>query len=294
MQKTAFVKAFLLSIVKGIVTGMAVMIPGVSAGSMVMSMGMYDPLMVLISGQGAEKRKALPVMLPFGGGILGGIFLFAFVLEAALARFPFQTCLVFIGLILGGVPMLARQVKGRGFRLSSFVWLLVAVGLMAAMLVLSGRSTADLSLEPSVPHFLLTLLLGFIAAATMILPGVSGSAMMLILGYYYEITGRVADLGTAFAAVDGSAILENLLVFVPFLLGAFAGIVLVAKAIRKLLDTHPLPTYYFLIGLMLASPLTVLAKIEVDYAALTAGSIAFAAVALLAGFAVAYFLSREE
>ncbi len=286
--------ALILNIAKGIVTGMAVMIPGVSAGSMIMSMGMYEPLMVLISGKGKERGSVLPKMLPFGGGLLAGIFIFAFVLKGALTHFPFQTSLAFIGLILGGIPMLIRGVKGHKFTLSCALAFLIAFGLMIAMMVLSGSSTADFSLKPSVPHFLLTVVLGFLAASTMILPGVSGSALMLILGYYYEITGRVADLGTAFGTLNWAGIGENLLVFIPFLLGAFFGIVLVAKAIRRLLDRFPAPTRWALIGLMAASPLTVLAKISVDYSALTVPAYAAAAVLGLIGFAVAYYLSRNE
>jgi len=293
MQKNP-VTVLILCILKGIVTGMAVMIPGVSAGSMVMSMGMYDPLMVLISGKGAEKKKTIPTMLPFGAGILAGIFIFAFVLESALTHFPFQTSLAFIGLILGGIPMLFREVRAFRFRVPSALAFLIAFALMLAMMYFSGQAGGSASLAPSVGNFFLTLILGFIAASTMILPGVSGSAIMLILGYYYEITGRVADLGTAFATLNWSVVGENLLVFVPFLLGAVSGIVLVAKLIRKLLERFPGPTSWALIGLMAASPLTVLAKIEVDYSLLGAGSYLVGALTLAIGFCVAYFLSKEE
>jgi len=284
----------LLAIAKGIVTGMAVMIPGVSAGSMIMSMGMYEPLMVLISGKGAERKSVLPKMLPFGGGVLAGIFIFAFVLKGALSYFPFQTSLAFIGLILGGIPMLIRGVKGHRFTLSCALAFLIAFGLMIVMMIASGSSSADFSLAPSVPHFLLTIVLGFLAASTMILPGVSGSALMLIMGYYYEITGRVAELGTAFGTLNWAGIGENLLVFLPFLIGAFCGIVLVAKLIRRLLERFPAPTRWALIGLMAASPLTVLAKITVDYSALTVPAYIVAALLGLVGFAIAWFLSKDE
>lgn len=284
----------LLNIVKGILVGMAIMIPGVSGGSMVMSMGLYPALLALISGTREERKGTLPVLLPFGIGVLAGIVLFSFLLAAALANFPLQTAMAFIGLILGGIPMLWRQVRGKRVTLSNGLGFFGAVAVMALMLILSARANLDLSLAPSVWHCALALILGFLSASTMIVPGVSGSALMLILGYYYEITGRVKTLSTAIVTANGQQIAENVLVFVPYLIGAVLGIVLTSKAIQRLIQKHPSTTYYTLIGLMAASPAAVLCKITVDYGAVSLPGYLMAALCLAVGFTVAYVLSRDE
>ena len=128
----------------------------------------------------------------------------------------------------------------------------------------------------------------------MIVPGVSGSALMLILGYYYEITGRVKTLSTAIVTANGQQIAENVLVFVPYLIGAVLGIALTSKAIQRLIQKHPSTTYYTLIGLMAASPAAVLCKITVDYGAVSLPGYLMAALCLAVGFTVAYVLSRDE
>ena len=285
-------------IIDGAVIGMAIMIPGVSGGSMIMSMGLYPTLLSFIGGNKQERKKTLPVLLPVVIGLLLGIVAFAYLLKLALGHFPLQTAAVFIGLILGGIPMLTREVRGNRPTFANIIAFLIAVGVMIAMLIFSARANLDLSLKPSVWHFILTIILGFLSASTMIIPGVSGSALMLILGYYIEITGRVKLLTDGIVHFDGAAIGENVLVFVPYLIGAAIGIVLTSKGLKKLLEKHPVTTYYALIGLMVTSPIAVLVKVGNEYG-INWGSIGImswitAVICLLAGFAVAWFLSARE
>lgn len=283
-----------LLVVKGIVTGMAAMIPGVSAGSMVMSMGLYGDLMLLISGGRAEKKSTFSRLLPYGAGLVIGVFAFAFLFKAMLTSYPFQTACVFIGLILGGLPMLWRKVDKKAITPGNIAPFAISVCVIVAMLLLSRNATAANSLAPSVGHFFLTLVLGFFAAATMIIPGISGSALMLILGYYNEITDRVTRLATGFGTLNGAMIGENLLVFLPFLVGAVVGVVLVAKAIRRMIERFPNGTYFALIGLMAASPIAVIAKIDINFAAVGFLGYAVSLVCLVGGFFVAFLLADKE
>ncbi|MDO4567465.1 MAG: DUF368 domain-containing protein [Clostridia bacterium] len=283
----------LLNVIKGFVTGMAVMIPGVSAGSMAMSMGMYSAVLTLVSGKEPERKQTLPALIPYGAGILLGIVAFAFLLMALLTRFPLQTAMVFVGLILGGVPALTRTVKGTRFRLSHAAAFLTALAAMVLLLVFSGGADNANTLEPSVINFVIAMALGFVAAATMVIPGISGSAVMLIAGYYYEVTNSIKELTEGVVTLNGGMVWESAFVLVPFALGAVAGVVLASKLIRRLLERVPVTTCWALIALMAASPAAVLLKIEVDYAAVTWVGYAVAVLCLAAGFAVAYFLSRE-
>lgn len=303
MEKTTvkllkLISRFGIYIIDGIVIGMAIMIPGVSGGSMIMSMGLYPTLLALIGGNKEERKGALPTLIPVVIGLLTGIVAFAYLLKLALSHFPLQTAAVFIGLILGGIPMLTKEVKGQKPTFANIAAFLIAVGVMIAMLVFSARANLDLSLKPSVWHFILTVILGFLSASTMIIPGVSGSALMLILGYYMEITGRVKLLADGIAHLDGAAVGENVLVFVPYLIGAAVGIVLTSKGLKRLLEKHPVTTYYALIGLMVTSPVAVIVKVGGEYG-IEWGSVGVwtwvtAAVCLAAGFAVAWFLSAKE
>lgn len=284
----------ILLIIKGIVTGMAVMIPGVSAGSMIMSMGIYEDLMLLISGRKAEKKSTLPKLIPFVFGVVFGVFLFAFIFKAMLTYYPFQTSCIFIGLILGGIPMIWRNVDRKALSASHWGCFAAAVGVIIVMLVLSRNTSAANSLAPGLITTPLTVVLGFLAASTMIIPGISGSALMLILGYYNEVTDRLTQLASGFATFNWPLVGENVLVFVPFGIGAIIGIVLVARAIRRMLEKFPNGTYMTMVGLMAASPIAVIAKISVDYSAIGLAGYLISAACLVAGFAVSYVLSVRE
>lgn len=279
-----------LLIIKGIVTGMAVMIPGVSAGSMIMSMGLYEDLMLLISGGKAEKKSTLPRLIPFAGGVAAGVVLFAFIFKFLLTNYPLPTSCLFIGLILGGIPMLWRQVDKKHLTVSNIISFAAAVAVVVVMLIVSLHTNASNSLAPSFGHFFLAIILGFLAAATMIIPGISGSALMLILGYYDELITTLTNM------FKGDFI--NILVFIPFLIGALVGVVLVAKAIRKLLDRFPNSTYMCMVGLMAASPVAVIFKIGqkygINYGTLGVPVYLISAVLLAVGFFIAYVLSKKE
>lgn len=284
----------ILLIIKGIVTGMAVMIPGVSAGSMIMSMGIYEDLMLLISGRKAEKKSTLPKLIPFVFGVVFGVFLFAFIFKAMLTYYPFQTSCIFIGLILGGIPMIWRKVDRKVLSAGHWGCFAAAVGVIIVMLVLSRNTSAANSLAPGLITTPLTAVLGFLAASTMIIPGISGSALMLILGYYNEVTDRLTQLASGFVSFNWPLVGENVLVFVPFGIGAIIGIVLVAKAIRRMLEKFPNGTYMTMVGLMAASPIAVIAKISVDYSAIGLADYLISAACLVAGFAISYVLSARE
>lgn len=285
----------ILKIIKGVVVGIAALIPGVSAGSMIMSMGTYGSIISLVAGDKRTRRDMLRALWPFGVGILVGLFAFSFVITFVRGRFPLQTAMVFIGLILGGIPVLVRRVRRQKPTVWNILAFVIMVGLMVLMMVFSRRAGAALSLQPSVLHFILTIFVGFVAVATMIVPGISGSAVMLIIGYYNELTGRLKELATAFATLDGPAILENVLVFVPFLIGAALAVVFVTRGIKKLVEKHPVSTYYAIIGLMVASPITVLAKLDSSvYLTVKPLGVGLCVVCLIAGFAAAMLLSSED
>src|SRR5699024_10621211 len=96
----------LLDILRGIVIGIANIIPGVSGGTMAVSMGIYDKLIGAVTGLFKHFKDSVKLLLPLGIGMAIGIVGFGFLLEYLLANFVLATCLTFVGLILGGLPIL--------------------------------------------------------------------------------------------------------------------------------------------------------------------------------------------
>jgi len=133
--------------------------------------------------------------------------------------------------------------------------------------------------------YILLLLVGMIAAATMVIPGISGSFMLMLIGYYKPIINTISDLASL------NNILDNILILLPFGIGILVGIVLIAKLIELLLAKYPLKTYYGIIGFVIASIITIfLPLVQTSY---TITSIIVGIILLLLGGVIAYKLGDK-
>lgn len=281
-------KEFIVNILRGMVIGIANVIPGVSGGTMMVSMGIYDKLILVLTHFIKRMKEAIALLVPILVGMLLSIAIFAKIFsEFLFPRFPLQTNLFFIGLILGGLPVIYGKVKGNTIRIPQIIafvlFFVMVVGF--ALVGEGGGSSADISF--SVGNMIKLLGIGIIAAATMVIPGVSGSMIMMILGYYNTIIDTINDFINALKAFDIAAMLDTFVVLVPFGIGVLVGIVAVAKLIEFMLKKFPLVTYWAIIGLIVASPFAILIMMEAS---------AVGVVEILTGIvllAVGFFISLK-
>lgn len=257
-------KEFVMNILRGMVIGIANVIPGVSGGTMMVSMGIYDKLILVLTHFIKRMKEAVALLVPILVGMLLSIAIFAKIFsELLFPKFPLQTNLFFIGLILGGLPVIYGKVKGNTIRLPQIIafvlFFVMVVGF--ALVGEGGGSSADISF--SVGNVARLFGVGIIAAATMVIPGVSGSMIMMILGYYNTIIDTINDFINALKAFDIAAMLDTFVVLVPFGIGVLVGIVAVAKLIEFMLKKFPLVTYWAIIGLIVASPFAILIMMEI-------------------------------
>lgn len=285
-------KEFIVNILRGMVIGIANVIPGVSGGTMMVSMGIYDKLILVLTHFIKRIKEAVALLVPILVGMLLSIAIFAKIFsEVLFPRFPLQTNLFFIGLILGGLPVIYGKVKGNTIKIPQVIaFILFFVMVVGFALVGEGSgSSADITF--SVGTVLKLLGVGIIAAATMVIPGVSGSMIMMILGYYNTIIDTINDFINALKAFDIAAMLNTFVVLVPFGIGVLVGIVAVAKLIEFMLKKYPLITYWAIIGLIVASPFAILIMMEVG--AVGVVEILTGIVLLAAGFLISFKLGGE-
>ncbi len=281
-------KEFIANILRGMVIGIANVIPGVSGGTMMVSMGIYDKLILVLTHFIKRMKEAVALLVPILVGMLLSIAIFAKIFsEILFPRFPLQTNLFFIGLILGGLPVIYGKVKGNTIRIPQIVAFVLFFAMVVGFACVGegGGSSADTSF--SVGNVAKLFGVGIIAAATMVIPGVSGSMIMMILGYYNTIIDTINDFINALKAFDIAAMLDTFVVLVPFGIGVVVGIVAVAKLIEFMLKKFPLVTYWAIIGLIVASPLAILIMMEI-------GTVGF--VEIITGvvlLAVGFFISLK-
>ncbi|MDD3253718.1 MAG: DUF368 domain-containing protein [Lachnospiraceae bacterium] len=254
---------FITDMIKGILIGIANIIPGVSGGTMALSMGIYDKLIGAVSNFLKDWKKSLitlfPILIGCGVGIVG----FTYAIEYLLSEHTFVTCMTFIGLILGGIPVLLLQLKRklrecrRSIGLSDVLAFVILFAFAVIMPLLGSDEEVLKTLTATPGTMVILFFIGIIASATMVIPGVSGSLVLMILGYYYGILGSIKNFLEALKAFDIPALSNGFLVLFPFGIGVLLGIFLIAKLITFLFEKYGIQTYCAILGLILSSPFAI-------------------------------------
>lgn len=233
----------LLNILKGVVIGIANAIPGVSGGTMMVIMNVFDKLLgcVTLKVKVIKENLAFLITIFLGAGI--GVLLSAKVLdvlfESEFASVPTQ--FFFMGVVIGSLPMIFREVTAKSkFKPINIIPLIIGTGLIVGVTLLTnvaGENEVAKELSPSM--FVYLLLVAAVSAAAMLMPGLSGSLVMLILGAYETVITAVGEL--------------NILMLIPVALGVVIGLVVCAKLITICLKKFYQGTYCLILGLIVGS-----------------------------------------
>lgn len=262
-------------IFSGIAIGIANIIPGVSGGTIAFVLGIYDKLTESIGNfficSKDERKNYIKFLLPLFTGVGVGILLFARIIEILYKNYPQPTSFFFIGLILASMPVVLKHSKGK---FNPWNLLSLAIGIAIVLFFLQFKEPSNINLvrtEFSTFYYFKLLLCGVVGAAAMIIPGISGSMLLLILGEYYNIL----------SFINGLKIVP--LIFVG--IGIVLGIVLCSKLISYLFENYKNPTIYGILGLVLASILGIWPGFELSNGILNI-------VALISGFIVVYMSEK--
>ncbi len=273
------------NLLKGIVMGIANIIPGVSGGTMAVSMGIYDRMIHCVTHLFKEFKESMKFLIPIFLGIGIALVGLSFIIEPAFAYFPLQTNCLFIGLIVGGLPAVWQKVKGKGIKISYIVPFVLFFAVVVGMAAIGEKEGTAADLSFSVWSVIKLFAVGIIASATMVIPGVSGSMMMLLMGYYNPIVAAIKNFVTALASFDMAGILEGCGILVPMGLGIVVGIFAIAKVIEIIFEKFPIQAFWAIIGLIVASPIAIF--LLGDVGTITVIGILTSIVTFAVGFLVA-------
>lgn len=228
----------------GLIIGVANIIPGVSGGTMAVVLNIYDRLIDAVGTLRKHFKKNLLFLIPIAAGAGIGILLFSTLIKYLLAYYPMPTNFFFLGLVAGSFPMIFRRATSHGFKPT---YLIPAVAAFAALVVITfapsgGQGAVMTQLTPLSAIWLAVC--GAVASACMILPGVSGSMVMMILGVYTTILTAISDF--------------NIPLLIPVALGILLGLFGGAKLIAACMDRFFSATYFAIIGLIAGSIVPVL------------------------------------
>lgn len=252
-------KEKLILFIKGIVLGVAFVIPGVSGGTLAVLMGIYEELIEAASNfykSIADFKKYIMYLLPIGLGVVFSVAVFAKLIKFGLDKAPIITILIFLGMIIGGIPALVRNVKGTKTNLKDMTLMLVGLIIVISMLIFHKSNSNVVLTNMSIGGYITLFLVGAIAAVTMVVPGISGSFTLMLIGYYEPILNLVNDI-TSFKNLG-----PNLILIFIFMLGVFIGIIFISKIIEWCLKHYKRETYYAIIGFVLSSIISVIYEVS--------------------------------
>ena len=245
-------KEFLVNALKGFGIGTAMIIPGVSGGTLALILGIYEKLIYAISHFFRKFKESFVFLLAILIGAAVAFLALSHVISYCLASFLFATVMFFFGAVIGGLPMLFSHVKGAQIRTSYIVIAVITAAVVIGLLFTGEGSNVDLT-TIGFGKFISLILIGAVTAATMVIPGVSGSAFLMTIGYYTPVLNEVKALTS-----HGGNIGHSALVIAPFAVGVLLGIFFIAKLIEWLFKKFEVQTYWGIIGFVIASAVVII------------------------------------
>lgn len=267
----------LINMLKGVVIGVANIIPGVSGGTMAVVMGIYDKIMDSVTGFLKNWKKSSIFLGSLGAGAGLGIILFAKLIKFCLDNYPMPTNYLFIGLIIGTLPLIYVKCTETAVKKKNLIGMVIALLIVMPMgLIAKPESSGNVIAVLDMVNIGKLFGAGFIAAAAMILPGISGSFVLLLLGLYDPIINAVSDF--------------NIPVLVVVALGVIAGFVSMVKIIDSMFKKFPQTTYFIILGLVGGSAVALILKQGFEFN--LSGIVSIFTLAI--GFVIAYIIGKKE
>ena len=225
-------------LLKGFIIGSSMSVPGVSGGTMAILLGIYDKLIGAISNFLKDLKGNIIFLMKFCIGACLGIGTLAFLIKWLLEAFPLPVSFFFLGAVIGGIPALYQKTKAKSLRVSSVLYFLFGLIIVVAI---GFIPTGNLSISSGsgLTHYLMLLVTGIIIALALVLPGISTSHMLLVLGMYDALLTAITEFDLLYIGILGTV--------------TVIGIFLITKPIEWTMNKFPHQTYFMIIGFVLGS-----------------------------------------
>lgn len=244
---------FLLNCAKGIAIGAGAILPGISSGVLCVIFGIYEKLLDSILNFFKDIRKNIKFLLPIFIGIVIGVLSFSKILNYLLFQFPIQTKSIFIGLILGSIPSLLKEVNHKSnFKFHYLIYTLLSFVFGIGSVILENYiSINSISSNFNVVYLILS---GFIMSVGIVVPGISSTIILMLMGVYSAYLSSISSIYFP--------------ILLPMGIGLILGCILFMKLTNFLLNHFYAQTFYTIIGFTLGSIFVLLPNVGFDLSGL--------------------------
>lgn len=239
------IKNSIFRTLKGAAIGVAIIIPGISGGTVAVLLEIYEEMIKAISSLRKEFKKSVLYLLPILIGMIIAFGIMYFPMKYALLYIPLQTISLFAGLMIGSCPKMITDAKKNGFKMINLISLIVPFVFVLGICFIPDMGDVDLSIDIPIINYLLLFIVGVVASYTLVIPGVSGSMFLLIIGYYHLIFNTISQIKTN----PG----HSILVLMIFAIGLLVGFFTIAKIMKVLLEKYPRATYWAIVTFVICS-----------------------------------------
>ncbi len=253
-------KNYLYTFIVGIIMGVANIIPGVSGGTIAIGLGIFDKLINAINNFLKKPKEHLPFLIPLGIGMVFGILAFSGIISFGLEYYSFATNMFFVGLVVSSIPLILKGAKEKNFKPNYYIFSLIGFLLVFMLTFLENSGVESTSTGGGYVKLLVS---GAIASSAMVIPGISGSFMMILLGVYDVLLVALSQLKDwLLNTSDTSLLFESLKVIIPLGIGIVVGVLLISKIIEVLFAKFHSQTYLVILGLIFGSVYTIFTSPE--------------------------------
>ena len=253
-------KKIIRNFFNGLAFGITETVPGVSGGTIAIILGFYDELISAVNNFVKDIKKSLKLLVPLLIGAAAGILAFGSIINYLLKNYSFPTMTFFIGLIMGIIPIIYSKVKtpGRMFNLKEAALIIIPVILLFVISnvknAIGHADPADTAKDIDGLYMLFIFFSGMLAAAALIIPGISGSFVLLLLGVYPLVTDSLSSARVLLADITNAGLFLSIIkVLGPLAVGIIIGGLSMARLIEKLLKDHYKTVYLIILGLVTGS-----------------------------------------
>jgi len=270
-------------IIQGFIIGIGKIIPGVSGAMFAMMFGVYEKALDIICHLKTKFIKNFGFIMPLGISILLAIIFGSNIIKKCLDNYYLPTMLLFVGMMSAGIKPLFNNIKGERFKLSNLIFA-IAISILLVIIESLDFGVGDGVIKKDLFTVIMLFISGFLDALATIVPGICGTALLMILGYYDTV---ISSLGDIFNFSNAS---HNFFVLIPFVIGLVLGALIVAKVINYLFKNHKTKTYYTIIGFAIMSTIILFTKAITS--SFVISELIIGIILFIVGFIIVHFMEK--
>ncbi len=284
----------LIKVIKGSLVGIGSILPGISGSMVAAILKIYQNLIDALNDVTRHPIKAIQSVWQYIVGVIVGLLIGFVFINYFFDYAPIPMTFLFIGFIFGAIPILLKEVKEVHIAWHHILVFVLAIVAMVGIIFLTESHVSPTSWL----YHVIVVLIGVIYAIALIIPGLSGSTMLLAFGFFHLLLDIISNVGVAIATMDFALFASQLPVLLLLILGTLIGLIGMGKVMHFLFHQYKTHFYVAVLGIVIVSPINIIVTLNRDLNTSILGqqwyTYVIAAVLFISGLVLTYYISTRK